>query len=132
PAASVGWVVSRESFLEDSELISNLKLRASYGTVGFNRLDAYPWQSSISTTTSVVFNNTVDGYTGAFFDRIPNRQLEWEITEMTNFGFDLSLLDNSISLSADYFTRQTDNLIVANPLPTSLGYAVNPNTNVGS
>lgn len=132
PAASVGWVISRESFLQDSELVSNLKLRASYGTVGFNALGAYPWQSNISTTTAAVFNNTVDGYTGAYFDGIPNRELEWEITKMSNFGFDLQLLDNSVSLSADYFIRQTDNLIVANPLPTSLGYAANPNTNIGS
>lgn len=130
PGGSVGWVVSRESFLENATFISNLKLRASYGSLGFNALDDYPWQTTISTTTSAVFGN--EAHPGAYFDRIPNKDLEWEITKMTNVGFDLSIIDHSITLSADYFIRQTDNLIVDNPLPTSLGYSVNPPTNIGS
>ncbi len=132
PGASVGWVLSRESFIEDLDVISNLKLRASYGTLGFNAVGAYPWQSSISTNTTAVFNNNYEDNVGAYFDKLPNRDLEWEITTMTNVGFDLALLNNSISLSAEYFVRQTDNLIVDNPLPTSLGYSINPATNIGS
>ena len=132
PGGSIGWVVSRESFMDNANFISNLKLRASYGSLGFNRLGAYPWQNSIFTNTAPVFNNTVSGNTGAYFSRIANAELEWEITKMSNFGFDLALLDNSITLSADYFIRQTDNLIVENPLPTSMGYADNPPTNIGS
>src|SRR5690606_30383183 len=109
PGGSIGWVVSREKFLQTSTLISNLKLRASYGTLGFNGLDDYPWQTTISTTTAAVFGN--EAYPGAYFDRIPNRDLEWEITKMTNVGFDLAVLDHSVTLTTDYFVRQTDNLI---------------------
>ena len=132
PGASVGWVVSEESFMNSVDFVSKLKLKASYGTLGFNALGAYPWQSAVFTNTTAVFGNNYQNNTGAYFDRLPNRKLEWEITKMTNAGFDLALLDNSITFSAEYFTRQTDNLIVNNPLPTSLGYAVDPATNIGS
>ena len=132
PGASVGWVISRESFMRDVDLVSNLKLRASYGTLGFNAVGAYPWQSSVYTNTTAVFNDNYENNVGAYFDKLPNRDLEWEITTMSNFGIDLAILDNTVALSAEYFIRQTDNLIVDNPLPTSLGYAVNPPTNIGS
>lgn len=132
PGGSVGWIVSEESFMQGLEAITNLKLRASYGTLGFNAVGAYPWQSSIATTTTAVFNNDYENNPGAYFDKLPNRGLEWEITRMSNFGFDLEMFDGSVSLSAEYFVRKTDNLIVNNPLPTSMGYAVNPATNIGS
>lgn len=132
PGGSIGWVVSRENFMQDVTAISNLKLRASYGTTGFNGVGAYPWQSNIATNTTAVFNNQFENNTGAYFDRLANKDLEWEITTMTNVGFDLELLDNSVSLSAEYYTRETDNLIVASPRATSMGYSVDPATNIGT
>src|SRR5690606_37700836 len=132
PGGSIGWVVSRENFMQDVTAISNLKLRASYGTTGFNGVGAYPWQSNIATNTTAVFNNQFENNTGAYFDRLANKDLEWEITTMTNVGFDLELLDNSVSLSAEYYTRETDNLIVAAPRATSMGYSVDPATNIGT
>jgi len=130
PGASVGWVISNENFMSDVSAISNLKLRASYGSLGFNAVGAYPWQSSVYTNTSAVFNNTE--YTGAYYNKLANEDLEWEITKMTNVGFDLALLNNSIIFSAEYYTRKVDNLIVNNPLPTSMGFSVNPVANVGA
>ena len=132
PGASVGWVVSKESFMENQDIVSNLKLRASYGTLGFNALGAYPWQANISTNTSAPFNNDYANNLGAYYDRLENRQLEWEITTMSNYGFDLALLENAITFSADYFLRKTDNLIINKPLPTSMGYSFDPATNIGS
>ncbi len=130
PGASLGWVLSNENFMENMHAISNLKLRASYGSLGFNSVGAYPWQSSVYTNTSAVFNNTE--YTGAYYNKLANEDLEWEITKMTNVGFDLALLDNSITFSAEYYTRKVDNLIVNNPLPTSMGFSVDPVANVGA
>lgn len=130
PGASLGWVVSNENFMNDVKTISNLKLRASYGTLGFNAVGAYPWQSSVFTNTTAVFNN--NEFIGAYYNKLPNADLEWEITTMTNAGIDLGLLDNALTFSAEYYVRQVDNLIVNNPLPTSMGYATNPVANVGS
>lgn len=132
PGASLGWVVSKEDFMSDNEFISNLKLRASYGTLGFNAVSAYPWQSTISYNTWAVFNNDPGSNQGAHFDVLPNTDLEWEITTMTNVGFDLSVLDHALTFSAEYYKRKVDNLLVNSPLAPSLGYSSNPLTNVGS
>jgi len=132
PGFSLGWVISKEDFMKNISAISYLKLRSSYGTLGFNAVGAYPWQAVVYTNTTAVFNNNYSNNIGAYFDRLPNKDLEWEITKMMNVGFDLALFNNSITLSAEYYERQTDNLIVENPLPPSLGYSVNPPTNIGS
>jgi len=131
PGFSLGWVISKENFMKNIGAISYLKLRYSYGTLGFNAVGAYPWQAAISTNTTAVFNNNYSNNIGAYFDRLPNKDLEWEITKMWNVGFDLNILNN-LSFSAEYYVRQTDNLIVGNPLAPSFGYSVDPPTNIGS
>jgi TonB-linked SusC/RagA family outer membrane protein len=131
PGASLGWVISKENFMKDMQAISNLKLRASYGTLGFNNLGAYPWQAVVYTNTTAVFNNDAT-YTGAYSTTKENKDLQWEITKMTNGGFDLALLDNSITFSAEYYIRKVDNLIVDNPMPPSMGLTDNPVANVGA
>ena len=131
PGGSIGWVISEENFMQNIEVLSNLKLRASYGSVGFNAVNsAYPWQSVVYTNTSAVFNNSEN--IGAYYHTLPNEDLEWEITHTTNAGFDLGLFDYAFTLSAEYYIREVDNLIVGNPLPTSMGYAIDPLANVGS
>jgi TonB-dependent starch-binding outer membrane protein SusC len=132
PGASIGWVLSKENFMQDYDLISNLKLRASYGKVGNNALGAYDWQSTINQNTWAVFNSNAENNPGAYYGNLPNENLEWEITTMKNFGFDLSLLDYSITFSAEYFKREVDNLLLQKNLPASLGYIDNPWTNVGA
>ncbi|WP_010663019.1 SusC/RagA family TonB-linked outer membrane protein [Marinilabilia salmonicolor] len=132
PGASIGWVVSKESFMQDIDLISNLKLRASYGKVGNNALGAYDWQSTINQNTWAVFNSNAESNPGAYYGTLPNEDLEWEITTMQNFGFDLSLLNYSVTFSAEYFKREVDNLLLQKNLPASLGYIDNPWTNVGA
>lgn len=132
PGASLGWVMSKESFMQDVEFISNLKLRASYGSLGFNAVSAYPWQSTINYNTWGVFNNNAADNLGAHFDVLPNTDLEWEITTMTNVGIDLSVLNHALTLSAEYYIREVDNLLIQSPLAPSLGYSTNPLTNIGS
>jgi TonB-linked SusC/RagA family outer membrane protein len=90
PGASIGWVLSEESFMQDVDLISNLKLRASYGKVGNNNVGSYAWQSTIGQNTWAVFNNNAESNPGAYYGTLPNKELEWEITTMQNMGFDLS------------------------------------------
>lgn len=132
PGASLGWVLSKENFMQDVDLISNLKLRASYGKVGNNALGAYDWQSTINQNTWAVFNSNAEDNPGAYYGNLPNEDLEWEITTMKNFGFDLSMLDYSVTFSAEYFQREVDNLLLQKNLPASLGYINNPWTNVGA
>ncbi len=130
PSASVGWRISQEDFMKNISQISELKLRASYGTMGFNGIGNYDWQVAINPNTFAIIGGTPAQ--GAFFNQLGNVDLKWEKTEMTNIGLDLGLFDNKITLAAEYYRRLTKDLILAQPIPNSLGYSQPPIVNVGS
>jgi TonB-linked SusC/RagA family outer membrane protein len=130
PSASVGWRISQEDFMKDISQISELKLRASYGTMGFNGIGNYDWQVAINPNTFAVIGGSTQQ--GAFFSQLGNTDLKWEKTEMTNIGLDLGLFDNKITLAAEYYRRLTKDLILAQPIPNSLGYSQPPIVNIGS
>ena len=121
PSAAFGWKVSNEEFLADSNVISNLKLRASYGLTGNQAIS--PYQSLANYTTTFA---TVDGETITAFavDRPENPDLKWETSYQTNLGFDLGLLTNKISLGADFYNIDTKDLLMVNQtIPTTAGFS---------
>jgi TonB-linked SusC/RagA family outer membrane protein len=125
PAASVGWKVDRESFMSSFPAVSELKLRAGYGLTGINGtvLGNYPYQVAVQANqTDYPFNGVISGPNGSFYNKQANPNLEWEVTKQLNFGIDLGLLGNRITLTAEYFRRKTDNLIIKVPLPPSFGF----------
>ena len=131
PGISAGWIISEEPFFKNNTgPISELKIRGSWGILGFEGIGSYESQAGILNNTSAVFDDAV--VQGAFFDRLANRELEWETTTMTNIGIDVGLLKNRIQFSAEWYQRETDNLILNVPLPTSLGYARSTIANVGA
>ncbi|CCH54072.1 TonB-dependent receptor plug [Fibrisoma limi BUZ 3] len=131
PAASIGWRISEESFMKNVPLISELKLRASYGRTGFNAIGDYDWQALVlANNTLYPFNNATQ--LGSYINVLSNNELSWEINNTTDIGFDLALLNNRISLTADVYERQTDGLLLRVPLANSLGYSNSPLANVGS
>lgn len=129
PGVSVGWRISEEPFMSSLSSISELKIRGSYGTLGVNNVGAFAWQSLIGLNTYYPFNNIHTG--GSFFNSLPNNELSWEKTKMTNFGFDLGLFQDEITLSAEYFQRKVDDLLLDVPLAPSMGYSVDFKGNVG-
>lgn len=129
PGVSVGWRLSEEPFMAGLSSVSELKLRASYGTLGVNNVSAFAWQSLIGLNTYYPFNNIHTG--GSFFNSLPNDQLSWEKTKMTNFGIDLGLFEDQVTLSAEYFQRKVDDLLLDVPLAPSMGYSVDFKGNVG-
>ncbi len=137
PSASVGWRIDQENFMKDQKTISELKLRAGYGITGLNgsTLGATPWQVSVSGNSAYYPFNNVVGSSGnaSSIQSLGNKDLEWETTKQLNIGLDLGLLNNAITLTAEYYQRKTDNLILAVPLPPSMGY-LNSNviTNAGA
>lgn len=129
PGLSAGWRVSEEQFMSSVSGISELKVRASYGSLGVNNVGPFDWQSLISLTTIYPFNNVNQG--GSFFDALPNNELSWETTTMTNFGVDMGFFDDKLTFTAEYFQRKVDNLLLDVPLALSLGYPVPFRGNVG-
>jgi TonB-linked SusC/RagA family outer membrane protein len=127
PAASIGWKISEEDFMQNVKFISDLKLRAGYGVTGINGvfLGNTPWLVNVSgNSSSYPFNNvpSPNGGLGSGINSLGNVDLEWELTKQLNIGVDLAVLNNKVTLTADYFRRKTDNLILNVQTPPSFGY----------
>ncbi len=131
PAFSVGWRLSEEGFLQSISAINELKLRASWGQSGYNAIGDYEWQVLLQANNTIYpFNNSPA--LGSYFNQLGNIDLSWEVTTMTNVGVDLALWNNKVSLSAEYYNRETDGLLLRVPVPVSIGYSSSPLANVGS
>ena len=125
PSGSVGWRIDQEPFMQNVTNISELKVRAGYGITGLNgfAIGWNPWQQTVNANSAYYpFGNVFTSGPASSVPGLSNPNLEWETTKQLNFGLDLGLLNNSISLSAEYFRRTTDNLILAVTLPPSFGY----------
>lgn len=131
---SVGgaWRLSQEEFLQDSQWINELKLKASYGETGNESLifsdgtpNYYAWQSLYA-----LGNNNVNS-PGAIISSLPNQELAWEKNSQTNIGLDFAFLNNRIQGSIDWYNRQSSNLLFQVPLPMSTGITF-INKNIGT
>lgn len=116
------WRVKGEDFLKDSNLISDLKLRASYGEVGNDRTDSYYMYKS---TYSLGYNNAQEP--GILFGFLADPSITWETNKQTDYGIDFGFFNNRITGSAEYYNRVTEDLIFPVPIPVSSGV---PNNNI--
>ncbi|GGK64265.1 SusC/RagA family TonB-linked outer membrane protein [Rufibacter glacialis] len=136
PSFSAGWVLSDEGFFPQGNLISLAKIRASWGQNGNEEIGGnfYPWAAQIGVGRGYTFFRAdgSKGYTsGAAPVDAPNPELQWETSEQTNVGLDLSFFNNALSLTADYYIKTTKGLLVRPPILASTGYN-SPFVNGGS
>lgn len=124
PGASVGWVISDETFMQQLKKIDNLKLRVSYGQTGNNSIGLYDAYGRYATDAKY------GGMAGIVTSTMPNLDLTWEVSTQLDAGFDLSMFNNRLSISADYFDKRTENLLFSKELPNTTGYN-NVQTNIG-
>jgi TonB-linked SusC/RagA family outer membrane protein len=129
PSASIGWRVKEEPFLQNVSAISDLKIRGGYGELGNNGIGNYDWQAVMLSNTQYVLGNSLP--VGTFFNALANKDLKWESSKMTNIGIDVGMLNNKLTFTAEWFNKITDNLILAAPYPTSIGYRAPAYTNIG-
>ncbi|WP_308993334.1 TonB-dependent receptor [Mariniflexile litorale] len=142
PAASIGWNIGKEDFLQDSDVVSSLKLRASYGVTGNDILntgsvdpdsssstsslstgnvlvDYYPSLGLLGATTAVVGGNLVAGFNPI---NVANAELQWERLVEINPGIDFGFFNNRISGSVDWYQRTSDQLLLNNPISVTTGF----------
>ena len=138
-AGSVGWIVSEESFFPASlASVDFLKLRASYGTLGNQDFADYQYAASIASGgfglggTGYPFGPTQTVQPGAIQRNLANPDIRWQENTEANFGVDLTLMSNLLSLTADYYTREAKGLLVQAPIPSSLGAVTAPFVNAGT
>lgn len=118
PSVGLAWRVDQENFLNNSNAISNLKFRTSYGVTGNQEIGNYQSLSAL-TPAYYVYNDTpLLGLT----ETIGNPDLKWERNTQYNIGVDISLW-NTIDLNLDYYIRKTTDLLYNVPIPTSSGYS---------
>jgi TonB-linked SusC/RagA family outer membrane protein len=129
PAFSAGWRVSEESFFQGVRFITNLKLKASWGQLGNQDIGDYPFASTIALGQDYLFGGNPTG--GAAQTALANKLISWETTETTNFGVDLGMLQNRLMVSAEYYVRNTSDILLQFPIPLTIGLNA-PYENAGS
>ena len=130
PAVSVAWNISNEPFFENLDLISSLKLRASWGQQGNQEIGNYPYSSLVETgILEYPFGGVIS--TGTEIVETGNENIKWETTTQTDFGIDMSLWEDRLSIIADYYIKRTDDILVRVPLPQSAGAFNPPYVNAG-
>lgn len=131
PSASVGWRLSEENFFRDNiKWVTDLKIRASWGRLGNESIgQAYAASDELSLDLLYNFNNMLTP-AGAV-TKLANRSTSWETSEMTNLGIDFSLLDKKLSGTADYFIKETYDILMQIPVSSTLGITTTPYQNAG-
>lgn len=131
PSFSAGWVVTEEEFMKDAKWLNFLKVRGSYGSVGNERIGNYPYQASIDFTTALLYQGGVMvPVTGGGQQVYAVTDISWETTRSTDFGIDATLLDNRLSVTADYYEKKTTDILLGLDIPLNLGYD-KPQQNAG-
>lgn len=129
PAISGAWVISRESFMKNVKFFSNLKLRASIGLVGNNRIsdDMWRYQYGINSTGGPSFGElTEDGekyYSNATGNVFPNSKIKWETTITRNIGVDIGLFNDRLSITPEIYWNTTRDLLYKSPISLISGYS---------
>lgn len=131
PSVSAGWRISEEPFMKSlkGSWLQNLKIRASYGSLGNNSVGNYESISSLA-FADYVLNNTPT--TGFAIRSIANGNLTWESTYVTDLGLDFNILNNRLSAVIDYYNKQTKNILIDLPAPYEHGAAGIPTQNSAS
>jgi TonB-linked SusC/RagA family outer membrane protein len=124
PGVSAGWVISREKFMERFRFINYAKLRASYGKLGNQEVGGnYPFVASLNGGTAYYFNGVLTP--GSSLSNIPNELISWESSAQSNIGLDLSVLENKLSVTFDYYQKKITDMLLDFPVANALGYAGN-------
>jgi TonB-linked SusC/RagA family outer membrane protein len=127
PSGSFAWQLGREKFIKNIKIISDAKLRASYGVTGNNRVSDFAYQSKLSVqpistnvTSFYPFNNLLAN--GVWALELGNSNLKWETTKQSDVGLEVGLLKQRISLELDLYKKITTDLLLNAKLPPSMGY----------
>lgn len=130
PSVSAGWRLSEERFMRGaSSWLNNLKMRASYGSLGNNATTSYYMYQSLFATANYILNGNIAG--GFAQTVLSNPKLSWEKTYMTNVGVDFSMLNSRLSGSVEAYSKDTKGILISLPAPLEHGTATVPNQNAG-
>lgn len=119
PSVALGWNLYKEEFIKNLNLFSNLKIRASWGLTGSQAIQPFATQSTYSTAIVAFNNNNLTS--GILLGNPGNPNLKWESTGQSDAGLEMGLFNGRLNLEADYFVKQTKDLLLNRPLPGYVG-----------
>jgi len=134
PAFSAGWRISEETFFKNAlPIFSNLKLTGGWGQLGNQNIASLQYLALINSSYRYAFGNggVQNFISGAAQNRLANTNIGWETAEMSNFGLEAGLMKNSLYFSANYFVKNTKNMLLAPPAVGTIGTATIPDQNIG-
>lgn len=132
PGFSAGWRLSDEDFIQNMGVFSNLKLRASWGQLGNQNISGYwPYLTVINQSNNLSYSYNGSFAPGAAVTSLVDENITWETTSTLDIGVDFGLLDDKITVEADYFQKKTEDIIVQLPIPLIMGGLTAPFQNVG-
>lgn len=120
PAVSVAWRASEEEFIKKFDFISNLRVRTSFGMTGNNQIPSYQSLSQLENNKVVMHGSTVE--IGRYPSNVTNDDLKWESQKQYNIGFDFGVLDNRFSITADFYYKRIDDMLLQVNIPSTSGY----------
>ena len=130
PSISGGWRISKENFFEPAaNVVSDLKIRASWGQLGNDKIPNYQYYSTVGSVESPTLNG--DAFTSVAQSRMANKTIKWEVTTQTDIGIDAGFMSNRLLVSADYYNKKTTDILVRVPLVSSYGVNTAPFQNAG-
>jgi TonB-linked SusC/RagA family outer membrane protein len=115
PAASVGWIISEEGFMKKQQLVSELKIRASYGLTGNSEIGNFP-------SRGLFTEFGYAGVAGARPTQLPNPDLKWETTAQSDIGIDVGFFDGRLSGQFDVYLKKTKDLLLNVQVPATSGF----------
>ncbi len=116
PSATLGWIMSDESFMSNIAFINFLKIRASYGILGSDKIRSYQYIGQLDGEGTYVFDNSL--VYGTAIGSLPNPGVKWEQSEQIDIGFDATFWNDRLEFTTDYFVKTTKDLLVG-PIPVS-------------
>jgi len=128
PSVAAAWNINKERFLSQSPVVSSLKLRASYGSVGNTAINPY---ATLGSLANQVYNYGSTVTTGLYPSSVPNPTLGWEYTSTFNVGLDFGFFQNRVSGSIEYYHAYTNDMILPQTLPATSGIPNKILTNIG-
>jgi TonB-linked SusC/RagA family outer membrane protein len=131
PSFSAGWNLSEENFF-DSDIFQNLKIRASWGKLGNQEVGDYLFRQTLGSLVSrenifglgnvpIVYSFGNTAYTGLDETAVANSDITWETTTISDVGIDMSIFNNKVTFTADYFKKTTNDILLSLPQPAILG-----------
>lgn len=112
PSVGAAWILNKESFVKDLGIFSDLKLKASWGRVGNDRIPAGSFIYTVAEYAGYPFGTNQEVQNGGTINQLKDLDLSWEVTEESNVGLDFGMLNNRLSGSVEYFHKKTSDALI--------------------